>query len=403
MTLPSTGPISFINLQDEFGGTNPIAINEYYRGGVNVSSALSQVPTAGQPIGLGHFRGASTSVFNGAKFVRHSLSNASSYSYINGSWVNCGSSVFYKTSDLTNIISDVYTTGPGHSLTRLVSTNAGVLGVCENPSTHNAIFVLNSDGYLKNWTSYPCPDTGQLWFGTSFASVTLATLYGSEFCVLAGSIQYKSPSTLGNRLASYTFDETAATAGISISNIQNYGYSETLAFCPGFCLSQGGDGLFLRTGRDPSRFRILCTSPDGKAWTTIPLYDSVTTSYISPSSGDYPVSCVAGNGKLIAVGTDGRPISVAADGTRATKYPAMPNAATSSFFGSLAYGNGYFVCVGTTSLASPSNVGIWTSTDGISWTYYQQINLTGAVTGRLEYHNGVFYLVGTSAIWTANA
>ena len=56
-----------LNLQEEFGGTNPIAINEYYRGGANVSSALAQIPASGQ-VDLNIFHGISTSVLNGARF-----------------------------------------------------------------------------------------------------------------------------------------------------------------------------------------------------------------------------------------------------------------------------------------------------------------------------------------------
>ena len=47
MSLPVSGPISLLNLQEEFGGSNPIAFNEYYRGGPYVSSALTEIPSSG--------------------------------------------------------------------------------------------------------------------------------------------------------------------------------------------------------------------------------------------------------------------------------------------------------------------------------------------------------------------
>src|SRR6185312_7251189 len=49
MTLPSSGPLSFSALQGEFGGSNPISLSEYYRGGGLVPniSANSSVPTSG--------------------------------------------------------------------------------------------------------------------------------------------------------------------------------------------------------------------------------------------------------------------------------------------------------------------------------------------------------------------
>ena len=65
--------------------------------------------------------------------------------------------------------------------------------------------------------------------------------------------------------------------------------------------------------------------------------------------------------------------------------------------------NGYFVCVGRTSLTAPSNVGVWTSVDGISWEYHQQISLSSITTNSFEYHDGKFYLFSGSGVWTANA
>jgi len=45
MTTPS-GTITLDNVQTEFGGTNPIGINEYYAGGIYVSAFVSGVPTS---------------------------------------------------------------------------------------------------------------------------------------------------------------------------------------------------------------------------------------------------------------------------------------------------------------------------------------------------------------------
>ena len=49
MTLPSSGSLSFQSIQGEFGGSNPIGINEYYRGGglVPNHSNTSSIPTSG--------------------------------------------------------------------------------------------------------------------------------------------------------------------------------------------------------------------------------------------------------------------------------------------------------------------------------------------------------------------
>jgi hypothetical protein len=60
MTLPTTG-LSFSALQTEYGGSNPISLSEYVRGGSNVpsgqTSAFGTIPTSSSNIALGLFRG----------------------------------------------------------------------------------------------------------------------------------------------------------------------------------------------------------------------------------------------------------------------------------------------------------------------------------------------------------
>ena len=44
MALQTTGPISFSQMQSEFGGSNPIQMSEYYKGGTNVPSTVGSAP-----------------------------------------------------------------------------------------------------------------------------------------------------------------------------------------------------------------------------------------------------------------------------------------------------------------------------------------------------------------------
>lgn len=57
MALPSSGAISLANIQTEFGGSNPISLSEYYRGGAYVTDNNTGVPTSGV-IQLDDFYGA---------------------------------------------------------------------------------------------------------------------------------------------------------------------------------------------------------------------------------------------------------------------------------------------------------------------------------------------------------
>jgi len=60
MALQSTGIISLNDIQNEFGGANPINLSEYYRGGIYVPdiSQNNTIPSSGQ-ISVSDFYGAS--------------------------------------------------------------------------------------------------------------------------------------------------------------------------------------------------------------------------------------------------------------------------------------------------------------------------------------------------------
>lgn len=67
MSVPTTN-VGLDSIQTEFGGTNPISLNEYYAGGANVPSGTqspvdpSPVPTSGA-ITFGEFRGCTKTTF----------------------------------------------------------------------------------------------------------------------------------------------------------------------------------------------------------------------------------------------------------------------------------------------------------------------------------------------------
>lgn len=57
MGLPSSGSLTLQQIQSEFGGSNPINMSEYYRGGAYVTQNNTSVPTSGQ-ISMSQFYGA---------------------------------------------------------------------------------------------------------------------------------------------------------------------------------------------------------------------------------------------------------------------------------------------------------------------------------------------------------
>lgn len=70
MPLPVSGPISLADIQQEFGGTNPASLNEYYKGGAFVRDTdfAPNVPTSGT-ISLSNFYGARRTTLNTVTFT----------------------------------------------------------------------------------------------------------------------------------------------------------------------------------------------------------------------------------------------------------------------------------------------------------------------------------------------
>jgi hypothetical protein len=62
MALPASGTITLAQIQTEFGGSNPVSLNEYYRGGVNVPNTVNTatIPTSGA-ISVSNFYGTQKS------------------------------------------------------------------------------------------------------------------------------------------------------------------------------------------------------------------------------------------------------------------------------------------------------------------------------------------------------
>lgn len=60
MAINTTGPLSYSNIVNEFGGEKPHSLSEYYRGGSRVPNGTinNLIPTSGQ-ISLSNFRGSS--------------------------------------------------------------------------------------------------------------------------------------------------------------------------------------------------------------------------------------------------------------------------------------------------------------------------------------------------------
>jgi hypothetical protein len=127
MAIQSSGAISLSDIQTEFGGSNPISISEYYRGGTYVTPNNTSVPTSGT-ISLSNFYGA-TKQFSFTVSSNQQEMNLSTYATSVG-WD--GSSPIVMT-----IASGVYIWSD--------STSTGALII---PSSLNGLVTITNNGYI---------------------------------------------------------------------------------------------------------------------------------------------------------------------------------------------------------------------------------------------------------------
>jgi len=84
MALPSSGPLTLANIQTEFGGSNPISLNEYYAGGAYVPAGTTgtygAVPSSGT-ISIQNFYGTSNVVISITNQTISDLDASAAYAY----------------------------------------------------------------------------------------------------------------------------------------------------------------------------------------------------------------------------------------------------------------------------------------------------------------------------------
>lgn len=172
MPLPSSGLISLADIQTEFGGVNPIGINEYYRNGGLVSSNNTNVPTSGT-ISLANFYGARKQVL-----VPVVLDFPDGSPFSNPEWTNNYNNTFgYWTmpSNILNNTLNITAIGAGAGAPRLSAAAGGdyvTRTVVLSPGTQIRVI------------------TGQ--FGVADAGVTQDRPYGGPSGVLQWDIAYQN-------------------------------------------------------------------------------------------------------------------------------------------------------------------------------------------------------------------
>lgn len=133
MTLQASGAIALSEIQSEFGGSNPISLSEYYRGGSYVSPTLDFAINA-------------ATWTNSNQVIRYS--GSSTYTFIWGGTVVCTATGSNLSSGLDNIAG----TTSGHTIYRFGCGNR-----LQNYSSYQRWAI-----WRKNKAAYDMPTSGQI-------------------------------------------------------------------------------------------------------------------------------------------------------------------------------------------------------------------------------------------------
>lgn len=214
MTTPA-GPISLANVQTEFGGTNPISLSEYYRGGANVptdtvASAVdgSLISTSGA-IRFGMFRSVTLALAAWANSV--TMPGAVGFGDADGTFtatIQMGGSiggsplVGCRTFNGTSWTSNTSVSFPGRTNGGLAGTTTDAVFVAgmSGASTFSDVYKWNGTAFSTSGTwDYPTPISGHHLNGVSSSDCRQVGDAGGATAVFNGTTWTTSGSMVQNR------------------------------------------------------------------------------------------------------------------------------------------------------------------------------------------------------------
>lgn len=224
MALQTSGQITLADIQTEFGGSNPIGINEYY-------GAAAGVPTSGQ-ITLADFYGTSSVIYLDVTYGSSANTTSNANVSISASTLSsapCAIVGFYGTEDASTMYHSSMTIG-GVSATSFTTnsdnTNSEHAGVSGGYRT----YASNATGQTISVSTTLSPDKAAVAYyavsGTSdFTTVTTQTYQdyadntSYSTSVKAGDVVFATGST---RSAHMTASGMTLAAQVSIDNNGNW-------------------------------------------------------------------------------------------------------------------------------------------------------------------------------------
>ena len=340
MTLPASGTISLSAVQSEFGGSNPVGMDEYYRGGSYVSVNNTSIPTSGT-ISLSNY-------YNGAKYVtgvnwwdRGTVASwptdsgwVSSVDYGNGlTFLSGGSATYAYSSD-------------GNTWT--VSTAIRSLWGASTSGTYNTItqilwtgsyyIAAGSKGYIARSTN-----------GTSWTNITTlrSTTWGTTTDCYALATNGSRIVVVGQSVhVAYSDDNGANWTYVTLPSSSNT--LESVAW---------NGSVFCAVGE----FGTCFTSPDGATWTAnsgvSTVFGGQHATYITAFGSTF----VAGSSGPGGAGSSNAMIATSTNGVSWTYRTALTIGSSDYVSGIATNGSGQYVAVTYLNNAA-------TSSDLVTWT-----------------------------------
>ena len=188
MVVKSSGPLSFQDIVNEFGGTGEAPLSDYYRGGPYVpnTNANLAVGTQGQPIKLSQFYGTRkeilikfTNMIGGGGAGGNGMADN-----VGSGTNNPGEKTFFRLfGSTTNLLESSGGSGGGHGNRGSITGSAGAA----SPITNNgggSGGSPNSGGGRATWGAWGAAGGGG---GGDDGSTSYLNLYGSDAAGAAGS------------------------------------------------------------------------------------------------------------------------------------------------------------------------------------------------------------------------
>lgn len=266
MVLPTTGPLSLNDIQTEFGGTNPIGLNEYY-------GAASGIPASGT-ISIGDFYGAASGPSMPSALVDITPTNF----YNRGSGFHFGNDSYcVSLSDLTY----AYTTNGGSSWTYpSVAGNLGYSRLIDG----GARAVSDNNGWAVGGYS---ARSGRTTF-RSIGSFNISTgAFGTFQGLAATPIVSVNTSTGYVFVAPYSYLVNAPNApvnlgSLALSSLSGDGYNSNITIVSGTTLyrsTNAGSSFSTYTFPMPSGFTLIYVfvAKDGSGNGLVTVQNGATT------------------------------------------------------------------------------------------------------------------------------